>query len=109
MKTTKPASFLCRADRPDSVVPSDRNGQPLEYLTSTQAAEMLGVRSRNTVKNWLDSGMFPGARRTLGGQWRFPRTEVLAMCNYMNDLRARNERGDKTPSDLDEDHEPPAL
>lgn len=109
MKSPNTASFLCRSERPDSVVPSNRNGDPVEYLTSGQAAELLGVQSRNTVKNWLEGGMFPGAFKTPGGQWRFPRTEVLAMRNYMNDVRNRNARGDMTPVDLGDDVEPPLL
>ena len=30
-------------------------------LTSAQAAELLGVASRTTVKNWLEGGQFPVA------------------------------------------------
>lgn len=41
-------------------------------LTSSEAAELLGVSSTNTIKNWLNGGSFPGAFQTPGGHWRFP-------------------------------------
>ncbi len=47
-----------------------------EWVTTGQAARLLGVSSRNTVKNWLEGGFFPGATRTEGGHWRFLRAEV---------------------------------
>ena len=53
--------------------------KPVEALTTGQAAELLGVSSPNTVKNWLKGGSFPGAFQTPGGHWRFPRDEVEAI------------------------------
>jgi excisionase family DNA binding protein len=46
-----------------------------EYLTSTEAAEALGV-SRNTVKKWARLGYLHDAYRTDGGHVRVPRREV---------------------------------
>jgi excisionase family DNA binding protein len=46
-----------------------------EYLTSTEAAEALGV-SRNTVKKWTRLGYLHDAYRTDGGHVRIPRREV---------------------------------
>jgi len=46
-----------------------------EYLTSTEAAEALGV-SRNTVKKWARLGYLHDAYRTDGGHVRIPRREV---------------------------------
>lgn len=76
-------------------------------LTAPQAAKLLGVSSPNTVKNWLKGGHFPGAYQTSGGHWRFPRSSVLEMKAHLDELRARNARGDLTPPELDAD--PPLL
>jgi excisionase family DNA binding protein len=46
-----------------------------EFLTSTEAAEALGV-SRNTVKKWARLGYLHDAYRTDGGHVRIPRREV---------------------------------
>lgn len=80
-----------------------------ELLTSTKAAQLLGVSSPNTVKNWLEAGYFPGAFRTAGGHWRFPLSEVLAMKQAMEDREQRNAKGDLTPNDVDDDAEAPVL
>jgi excisionase family DNA binding protein len=52
----------------------DRSRDP-EYLTSTDAAEALGV-SRNTVKMWARLGYLRDSYRTDGGHVRIPRREV---------------------------------
>jgi excisionase family DNA binding protein len=52
----------------------DRSRDP-EYLTSTEAAESLGV-SRNTVKKWIRLGYLRDSYRTDGGHVRIPRREV---------------------------------
>jgi hypothetical protein len=57
----------------------------------------MGVRSPNTIKNWLDSGAFPGASRTAGGHWRFPVDEVLKVRAQVERVRARNAAGDVRP------------
>ena len=46
-----------------------------EYLTSTEAAEALGV-SRNTVKKWTRLGYLHDSYLTDGGHVRIPRREV---------------------------------
>lgn len=81
---------------------------PDQYLTSGEAARLLGVSSRNTVKNWLESGYFPNAFKTHGGHWRFPKAEVLAAKEALRELQARNLNGDLTPSDVG-DLAPPLL
>ena len=108
MKPPASASFLCRPGSPSG--PPAAGCAPVDDVVSTgEAAKMLGVSSANTVKNWLEGGHFPGAFRTVGGHWRFPRAEVLAMRRYMEELRAKNSRGDMMPPDLNDDVEPPLL
>jgi excisionase family DNA binding protein len=80
-----------------------------DALTSKQAASLLGVASANTVKNWLEGGHFPGAFKTPGGHWRFPRGEVEATKLRMEALRERNRRGDLISIDGDEDSGHPPL
>jgi excisionase family DNA binding protein len=80
-----------------------------DVLTSTEAAALLGVASPNTVKNWLQGGYFPGAFKTAGGHWRFPREEVEAVRFRLNDLRDRNSRRDLMPADCDDDIVNPPL
>jgi excisionase family DNA binding protein len=80
-----------------------------EVLTSSQAAEVLGVSSANTVKNWLKSGMFSGAYQTDGGHWRFPRREVEEVRARMEELREKNARGDLAPPDIENPQDPPLL
>jgi len=80
-----------------------------DTLTSTQAAELLGVASVNTVKNWLEGGHFPGAFQTVGGHWRFPHSDVLAAKERMQALKDKNCSGDLDPPDTDEHQDPPLL
>lgn len=68
-----------------------------EWLSTGEAARLLGVSSRNTVKNWLEGGFFPGAVRTDGGHWRFLRAEVEAVARAM----AAVKRGPVAVGDLD--------
>lgn len=86
-----------------------RPHQPRNVLSSGQAAAMLGVSSTNTVKNWLHSGIFPGAYKTAGGHWRFPIEDVEAAKRRMDELRERNRAGDLTPADLDDEAPAPPL
>ena len=101
-------SVLINVGRNDLVVRLDEAiGENL--LTSTEAAELLGVSSPSTVKNWLMSGHFPGAFQTPGGHWRFPRAEVEAERLRLEQLRERNRRGDLSLPDEDHEGEPPLL
>jgi excisionase family DNA binding protein len=72
-------------------------------LTSKQAANLLGVASANTVKNWLEGGWFPGAFQTPGGHWRFPVEDVEAVRLRLEDLRDRNSRRDLMPVECDDE------
>ena len=80
--------------------------RPRKALTSGQAAQLLGVSSANTVKNWLEAGQFPGAFKTAGGHWRFPLDEVEAVKARMDALREKNSRGDLSPPEAKDDEYP---
>jgi excisionase family DNA binding protein len=80
-----------------------------DALTSKQAASLLGVASANTVKNWLEGGHFPGAFKTPGGHWRFPREEVEAVKLRLEELRERNRRRDLMPAEGEEESVHPPL
>jgi predicted DNA-binding transcriptional regulator AlpA len=105
-------SALTAAGRLDLVSRMKSDQQAKAVLTSKQAAELLGVASANTVKNWLKGGYFPEAYQTPGGHWRFLRSEVLDVRARMDDLRDKNRRGDITPPDAEGDGDqdlPPLL
>lgn len=78
-----------------------------EAMTTPEVAALFGVSSANTIKNWINGGWFPGAFKTAGGHWRFPRAEVYASLDRLKQLRAKSEHGDLMPPDSDE--EPPLL
>jgi excisionase family DNA binding protein len=71
-----------------------------QWLTSKEAADLLGVASPTTVKNWLEGGHFPGSRRTAGGHWRFLLADVLAVKHSMEDVRGLNRLGEVRVVDL---------
>ncbi|MGE0328770.1 MAG: helix-turn-helix domain-containing protein [Polyangiaceae bacterium] len=101
------ASALTDAGRPDLVARLRARNETRALLSSGQAAALLGVASTNTVKNWLESGFFPNAFQTAGGHWRFPRGDVEAAKQRIDELRERNRTGDLTPPD--EDYGDPPL
>ena len=80
-----------------------------ELLTSTQAAELLGVSSPTTVKNWLMGGHFPGAFQTAGGHWRFPRADVERMRLRMVEDAERSAGRDLSLPDEEDDGDIPLL
>lgn len=98
-----------RVDLVDAIKPMGLRPDTGDYLTSTQAASILGVSSANTVKNWLEGGYFPGAFKTPGGHWRFPRAEVEAMRTRIQELHERNRSGNMQPTEADDDCSPPLL
>ncbi len=100
---------LTDSGRLDLVKKLRANRQNALDLTSTEAAALLGVSSPNTVKNWLKGGHFPGAYKTKGGHWRFPKAGVLATRTAMEELQRRNRESDLAPSDADDDEPIPLL
>ncbi len=58
--------------------------QPREYLTTSQAAAALGV-SRQTIKNWVQSGYLRGV--LLGGRTLIHRDEVQAQLDSLLSAR----------------------
>lgn len=83
--------------------------RPRRSMTSGEAAALLGVSSRNTVKNWLEGGFFPGAYKTPGGHWRFLRDEVESVKARMDELREKNRRGEVAPPEEDDEAAPPVV
>lgn len=59
-----------------------------QWVTSGEAAKLLGVSSRNTVKNWIEGGYFPSSKKTEGGHWRFLRSEVLTVRQAMDAVKS---------------------
>lgn len=51
-----------------------------DLVSPHEAAVVLGVRSPNTVKNWIRRGWLPRALSTPGGHWRIPRGAVDAFA-----------------------------
>ena len=105
LKKSKNSDLLARLER-------EQGAAPKELLTSGQAARLLGISSINTIKNWLEAGHFPGALKTKGGHWRFPRSEVERALERMELLEEKNRGGDIVSSDVDDeegDPEPPLL
>jgi excisionase family DNA binding protein len=47
-------------------------------MTTGDAAGLLGIRSKNTVKRLLEEGRIEGAMQTRGGHWRIPSSGILA-------------------------------
>ena len=53
---------------------------PEESMIGTeQARKLLGVRSVNTVKRWIELGILAGTWDERSGRWRIPLAEVLRL------------------------------
>lgn len=65
-----------------------------KLLTVGQVAEILGVKSPSTVRNWLENGYFPNADRTAGGHRRFRIGDVLEIADRLEQER---QGGDERP------------
>jgi len=78
-----------RPVRVSKVLEAVREGQGpvVHWLTSTEAAERLGV-SRNTVKKWARTGYLRGSRRDPEGWWRIPEPSVERVARIESDLAA---------------------
>lgn len=73
-------------------------------LSVGEVAEILGVSSPTTVRNWLESGSFPGTQLTAGGHRRFRLADVLDVRARMELTAYENATGTNTDADSgDED------
>lgn len=61
-----------------------------KLLSVGQVADLLGIGSPTTVRNWLENGYFPNAVRTAGGHRRFRLEDVLKVEASL----VRRRRGD---------------
>ncbi|MDQ2829611.1 MAG: helix-turn-helix domain-containing protein [Chloroflexota bacterium] len=64
-----------------------READQEEYLTTTEAAHSLGIRSVNTIKLWVKTGYLSGKK--VGGRTLIPRSEIARL---ENDERVRTMR-----------------
>jgi hypothetical protein len=49
------------------------------YVGTEQARKLLGVRSINTVKRWIELGILAGRWDERSGRWQIPLAEVLRL------------------------------
>lgn len=107
-QTAKPSAQLQMPEERASYS-REGNNTMTRTLTARQTAELLGVTSTHTVKNWLEGGYFPGARKTQRG-WRFPEDAVLNVQARLAELARKNREREFAPMDFGDDApEPPLL
>jgi len=73
-----------------------------EFLTTTEAAHALGIRSVNTIKVWVKTGYLKGKR--IGGRTLIPQSEI-ARLEHDDQVRAMRVVGrlNEETSDLGRD------
>ncbi len=75
--------------------------EPGEATIGTeQARRILGVRSVNTVKRWIELGVLAGEWDVRSGRWRIPLADVLRVRNRHQSL-AEIGGDDLTQEELD--------
>ncbi|GAA0293155.1 excisionase family DNA binding protein [Gracilibacillus halotolerans] len=62
----------CLNDTPNEILRPIHIEENEEFLTSTEAAEIIGV-SDQTIRRWCEKGKYPDAFQTEGGHWRIPK------------------------------------
>lgn len=63
----------------DRIKAALREADQEEFLTTTEAARALGIRSVNTIKLWVKTGYLRG--RKMGGRTLIPRSEIERLEN----------------------------
>jgi len=61
----------------DKIRAALREADQEEFLTTTEAARALGIRSVNTIKLWVKTGYLTGKR--MGGRTLIPRSEIARL------------------------------
>jgi len=75
--------FIASACRQLAQMPLDATPQDTVALSPAQAARRLGVKSPNTVKNWIRRGWFPRATQGPGQHWHIPTDDVERFRDQM--------------------------
>jgi hypothetical protein len=65
------------ADLEPIIIALSSPNQPM--IGSEQARKLLGVRSVNTVKRWIELGILAGEWDERSGRWRIPLADVLRL------------------------------
>jgi excisionase family DNA binding protein len=73
----------------ESLEPSDAPRSERGYITTRQAADLLGV-NRATVINWARQGRFNAIQYGARGIYRFDRAEIV---DFLNKSRLQNSAG----------------